>query len=274
LTGDDVTEGASTLTGLRLLAAEAVAREAGAIARRRFLDRSFTVGFKGPQDFLTEVDGETEAFIAERLLKVFPGDGFIGEEGKARPAGAGGAAWVVDPIDGTANFARGVPHFCVSIACVASGRVEVGVIYDPMHDELFAARLGGGARLNGASIQASGQTSLAGSAVEVGWNRRAGVNQYAELLRRVASTGASPTLTGSGALALAYVAAGRVDGFVEHHIHAWDCLAGIALVSEAGGYASDFLSGEGLARGAPLIACAPGIRRALIAAAAFEGVRP
>ena len=115
-----MTEGASTLMDMRLLAAQAVAREAGAMARRRFLDQSFTVGFKGPQDFLTEVDGETEAFIAERLLSIFPKDGFIGEESKARPAGEGGAAWVVDPIDGTANFARGVPHFCVSIACVAA----------------------------------------------------------------------------------------------------------------------------------------------------------
>ncbi|HLY00457.1 MAG TPA: inositol monophosphatase family protein, partial [Roseiarcus sp.] len=267
-----MTEGASTLTGLRLLAAEAVAREAGAIARRRFLDRSFTVGFKGPQDFLTEVDGETEAFIAERLLKVFPGDGFIGEESKARPAGAGGAAWVVDPIDGTANFARGVPHFCVSIACVASGRVEVGVIYDPMRDELFAARLGAGARLNGASTQASGQTSLAGSAVEVGWNMRAGAGQYVDLLRRIASSGASPYRAGSGALALAYVAAGRLDGYVEHHMHAWDCLAGILLASEAGGYVNDYLRAGGLTHGAPIIACAPGVKGALVETAAFEGV--
>ena len=114
-----MTDGASTLMDVRLLAAQAVAREAGALARRRFLDRSFTVGFKGPQDYLTEVDSETEALIAERLLQVFPSDGFIGEESKARPAGEGGAVWVVDPIDGTANFARGVPHFCVSIACVA-----------------------------------------------------------------------------------------------------------------------------------------------------------
>ncbi len=114
---------ASTLIDMRLLAAQAVAREAGAMARRRFLDQSFAVGFKGPQDFLTEVDGETETFIAERLLEIFPSDGFIGEESKARPAGEGGAAWVVDPIDGTANFARGVPHFCVSIAeCRRQGR--------------------------------------------------------------------------------------------------------------------------------------------------------
>jgi myo-inositol-1(or 4)-monophosphatase len=267
-----MTKTAPALMDMRLLAAQAVAREAGAAARRRFLDKSFNVGFKGPQDFLTEVDGETEALIAERLLRVFPDDGFIGEESKARPAGEGGATWVVDPIDGTANFARGAPHFCVSIACVADGRVEVGVIYNPMLDELFAARRGGGARLNGAPISASPAGSLANSSVEVGWNSRAGFAQYVDLLRRVASTGASPTRTGSGALAIAYVAAGRSDGFVEHHINAWDCLAGILLVSESGGYVSDFLAGDGLAKGNPLIASAPGIKDALIAAAAFKDI--
>jgi myo-inositol-1(or 4)-monophosphatase len=267
-----MTEAASALMDMRLLAAQAIAREAGAIARRRFLDRSFAVKFKGPQDYLTEVDGETEAFIAERLLRVFPTDGFIGEESQARPAGPGGAVWVVDPIDGTANFARGVPHFCVSIACVADDRAEVGVIYNPMLDELFAARRGGGARLNGAPISASRAASLANASVEVGWNSRAGFGQYVDLLSRVASTGASPSRTGSGALAIAYVAAGRSDGFVEHHINAWDCLAGILLVSEAGGYVSDFLKGDGLAKGNALIASAPGVKDALIAAAAFEGV--
>ena len=267
-----MTDGVSTLMDMRLLAAQAVAREAGALARLRFLDRSFTIGFKGPHDFLTEVDGETEALIAERLLLTFPSDGFIGEESKARPAGEGGGAWVVDPIDGTANFARAVPHFCVSIAYVAAGKIEVGVIYDPMRDELFTARRGGGARLNGVLLHASGASSLASSSVEVGWNVRAGPEQFVNLLRRVASTGASPSRTGSGALALAYVAAGRRDGFVEHHINAWDCLAGILLVSEAGGYVNDFLHGDGLTKGNPLVACAPGVKDALIAAAAFEGV--
>jgi myo-inositol-1(or 4)-monophosphatase len=269
-----MTEVASTLIDMRLLAAQAVAREAGAKARRRFLDRSFKVGFKGPHDYLTEVDGETEAFIAGRLTKVFPADGFIGEESDARPAAAGGAVWVVDPIDGTANFARGVPHFCVSIASVVDGRVEVGVIYNPMLDELFAARRGGGARLNGAPIGTSPVASLANASVEVGWNSRAGFGQYVDLLRRVASTGASPSRTGSGALAIAYVAAGRLDGFVEHHINAWDCLAGILLVSEAGGHVSDFLRGDGLTKGNALVACAPGIKDALVAAAAFEGIAP
>jgi myo-inositol-1(or 4)-monophosphatase len=269
-----MTEGAETLVDMRLLAAEAVAREAGAMARRRFLDRSFTVGFKARQDYLTEVDGETEAFIAKRLLQVFPSDGFIGEESKARPPVEGGAAWVVDPIDGTANFAHAVPHFCVSIACVAGTKIEVGVIYDPMRDELFSGRRGAGARLNGAPMRASSLSSLANSSVEVGWNLRASADQYVELLRRIVVTGAAPFRAGSGALALAYVGAGRLDGYVERHIHAWDCLAGILLASEAGAYVNDYLSAGGLAKGAPLIACAPGIKDALIAAAAFEGVAP
>jgi myo-inositol-1(or 4)-monophosphatase len=179
---------------------------------------------------------------------------------------------VVDPIDGTANFARSVPHFCVSIACVAGDKVEVGVIYDPMRDELFAGRRGGGARLNGAPLRASSANALASSSVEVGWNLRAGPEQFVNLLRRVASTGASPSRTGSGALALAYVAAGRREGFVEHHIHAWDCLAGVVLVTEAGGYVNDFLCGDGLTKGNPLIACASGVKEALVAAAAFDGV--
>ena len=143
-----------------------------------------------------------------------------------------------------------------------------------MRDELFAGRRGGGALLNGAPIRASDISSLADSAVEVGWNLRASADQFVDLLRRVVVTGAAPFRTGSGALALASVAAGRLDGYVESHINPWDCLAGILLVSEAGGYVSDYLGSDGLAKGAPLIACAPGIKHALISAAAFEGVTP
>jgi myo-inositol-1(or 4)-monophosphatase len=263
LTDDDPTH---------LLAAQAIAREAGALARQRFLASSFKVGFKAPQEYLTEVDGETEELIAERLHAAFPRDGFIGEETEGRVAREGGAVWVVDPIDGTSNFARGVAHFCVSIACVMDGKVAVGVVYDPMRDELFAAGRGGGARLNGAAIRPSEATALANSSVEVGWNMRAGASKYLDLIRRVTLWGAAPFRTGSGALGIAYVAAGRRDGYVEHHINAWDCLAGVLLVSEAGGYVSDFLAGEGLTKGNPLIACAPGVKDALISAVAFEGI--
>ncbi len=257
---------------LRLLAAEAVAREAGALARRRFSNSSFKVGFKGPQDYLTEVDGETEDLIAGRLHDAFPHDGFIGEETAGRPIHEGGAVWVVDPIDGTANFARGISHFCVSIACVLEGSIEVGVIYDPVRDELFSARRAGGAFLNGTPIKPSEATSLANATVEVGWNMRAGAHKYLDLIRRVTLWGAAPFRTGSGALGLAYVAAGRRDGYVEHHMNAWDCLAAICITQEAGGYVSNFLAGEGLTKGNPIIACAPGVKDALISAVELEGI--
>jgi myo-inositol-1(or 4)-monophosphatase len=257
---------------LRWLAAQAVAREAGALARGRFFDSSFKVGFKGPQDYVTEVDGETEELIAARLHEAFPRDGFIGEETIGRPAPEGSAVWVVDPIDGTANFARGVPHFCVSIACVLEGQIEVGVIYDPVRDELFAARRGGGAFLNGAPIKPSDATSLANATVEVGWNIRAGASKYLDLVRRVALWGAAPFRTGSGALGIVYVAAGRRDCYVEHHMNAWDCLAAVLIVQEAGGFVSNFLAGEGLTKGAPIVACAPGMKDAFLSAVELEGI--
>ncbi len=257
----------------RLLVACAVAREAGVIAKRRFLDgTSFTIGFKGPQDFITEVDGEVEKLIRARLIEIFPDDGFIGEEGGVAPGGDGAPSWVVDPIDGTANFARGTPFYCVSIACIRGREIELGVIYDPMLDELFAARRGAGASLNGAPLKVSDCQSLAKGAVEVGWNMRFGADQFLAVMGRIVATGAGVIRAGSGALGLAYIAAGRRDGYVEIHIKAWDCLAGILLVREAGGYASDFLAGEGLSKGNPLIACAPGVKDALIQAAAIKGL--
>ena len=216
----------------RFLAACAVAREAGALARRRFVDRSsFTIGFKGPQDFITEVDGEVERLIQARLIAVHPDDGFIGEEGEGRVGAEGAPVWVVDPIDGTSNFARGTPHYCVSIACVLGSAVEAGVVYDPMLDELFSARRGAGAWLNGVPIRAAATDDLTKATIEVGWNMRAGAAKFIALYARFVGPGAGGVRAGSGALGLAYVAAGRRDGYVENHINAWDCLAGNLLVA-------------------------------------------
>jgi myo-inositol-1(or 4)-monophosphatase len=257
----------------RFLVACALARTAGEIAKQRFAHRdSFTVGFKGPQDYLTEVDGEVERVIATRLHEVFPGDGFIGEEGEGRVGQPGAPIWVVDPIDGTANFARGAPHFCVSIAAILDGEVEIGVIYDPMLGELFAGRRGAGATLNGAAMRVAATVDLESASIEVGWNMRGGAEAFLRLLGRVVKAGSAVARTGSGALGLAYVAAGRRDGYVENHMRAWDCLAGVALVREAGGYVSDFLAGEGLRKGNGIIACAPGVKEALIKTAAIEGL--
>ena len=257
----------------RFLVACALARAAGEIAKRRFSRReSFTVGFKGPQDYLTEVDGEVERLIATRLHEAFPGDGFIGEEGEGRVGQPGAPIWVVDPIDGTSNFARGAPHFCVSIAAVVGREVEIGVIYDPMVDELFACsarrRRDAQRRADARLLDRRSQGRLDRGRLEHA-RRRGGVSRPPRPRRH---SGVGAVRSGSGALGLAYVAAGRRDGYVENHIHAWDCLAGVALVREAGGYVSDFLAGEGLREGNPLVACAPGVKDALIEAAAIEGL--
>src|SRR5262245_24641681 len=137
----------------RFEAASAIAMEAGALATRLFKARKpGTFSLKGRQDYLTEADGEVERLIARRIADSFPEDTFCGEEG----CGAFGERnWVVDPIDGTANFARGNPHFCISIAMVERGRIEIGVIYDPNREERFAACRGGGATLNGVPIRVS-----------------------------------------------------------------------------------------------------------------------
>ncbi|MBK9082042.1 MAG: inositol monophosphatase [Rhizobiales bacterium] len=244
--------------GHRFLAAQAIAREAGQTMRRRFLDRSsFTLKFKGRQDYLTEVDGEVEAMVKGRLAGAFPGDGLIGEEGGAAPGAAGAGVWVIDPIDGTANFARGIPHFCISIAYVLAGQIEIGVIYDPMMDEMFAGRRGGGASLNGARMEVTSQSEMTASTIEIGWNMRSGMAGYHALVGKVIEAGAGVMRCGSGALGVAYVAAGRIDAYLEQHMNAWDVLAGLCLVTEAGGVVNDFLARDGLTRGNEVLASGP-----------------
>jgi myo-inositol-1(or 4)-monophosphatase len=254
----------------RFLCAQAVAREAGKLMRRRFEDKSsFKLTFKGHQDYLTEVDGEVESLVVLRLAALFPGDTFIGEEG-GREGSA--SVWVIDPIDGTANFARGIAHFCISLAYLKDGKPAIGVIYDPMRDELFCALRGAGATLNGVPIKISGLSDIRSATLEIGWNNRSGVPAFIALVERMMGCGAGMIRTGSGALGMAYVAAGRIDGYLENHINAWDVLAGLGLVQEAGGYVSDFLAGEGLEKGNPVLACTPKLRRALVKASGIGAV--
>jgi myo-inositol-1(or 4)-monophosphatase len=245
----------------RLLIACAVAREAGALQKRRFLDRDkVAFKFKGPQDYLTATDGEVEKLVRGRLLSAFPRDTFLGEEDGGQVSDC---TWVVDPIDGTSNFARGIPYFCVSIAFVLKGVASIGVIYQPMSDELFAAAKGMGATLNGEPMKASTTTSLDKSLIEVGRASRQPQAGYLAMLEKVMSAGMMIRGAGSGALALANVASGRVDGLFETHMYAWDCLAGIVLIEEAGGRVNDFLAGDGLLKGNVIFAAAPGIADAL-----------
>jgi myo-inositol-1(or 4)-monophosphatase len=245
----------------RLLIACAVAREAGALQKRRFLDRENMIyKFKGPQDYLTSTDGEVEKLVRSRLLSAFPGDTFLGEEDGGQVSDH---TWVVDPIDGTSNFARGIAHFCISIAFVLKGKASIGVIYQPISDELFAATTGTGATLNGEPIKTSSAITLDKSLLEVGRASRQPQAAYLAMLDKVMSTGAAIRGGGSGALAVANVAAGRVDACYETHMYSWDCLAGLVLVQEAGGRVNDFLAGDGLLKGNPIFASSPGIAEEL-----------
>ncbi|MDX2382995.1 inositol monophosphatase [Sinorhizobium medicae] len=234
-----------------------VIRSAGALVLRGFLGNGRrSVSMKGPQDFLTEVDAASEAHIRCALAAHFPEDSFFGEEG-------GGAiserAWVVDPIDGTANYARGIPHFCISIAFVQRGSTEIAAIYNPAQDELYFARRGQGATRNGVPIHVAQTARFDAASLEMGWSMRVPNTAYLGVMEALLGMGANVRRAGSGALALAYVADGRSDGYIELHMNSWDCLAGLLLVSEAGGVVCPYLEIGSLDAGGPALAVAPAL---------------
>jgi myo-inositol-1(or 4)-monophosphatase len=238
--------------------AETIARTVGQTARTRFLQRSFTVENKGVQDFVSEVDRQTEIDIRRMLHDCFPSDTFIGEEGGGNADGQQ-PTWVIDPIDGTANFVRGVAYWCVSIALVANGQMIAGVIYDPMADELFSAATGLGAMCNGQPIRVSATTDPTLAKLAVGFSYRQPVAVHIQSLQRLLAAQCEYRMMGAGALALAHVAAGRFDGYWEAHLNAWDALAGYLLVREAGGWCNDFLADDGLHKGHEALVATPAL---------------
>jgi myo-inositol-1(or 4)-monophosphatase len=198
------------------------------------------------------MDGDVERMIRAAIAARYPDDAVVGEEEGGRP---GERVWIVDPIDGTANYARGIPHYCVSIGYLEHGRPTIGVLHDPSHDWLYAASRGEGAYRNGERLRVSDCAAVDAATVECGWSTRRSTDDYLALVARVMRAGCAIRRAGSGALGLADVAAGRVEAYCELHINAWDCAAGIVLVEEAGGRTNDFFAGDGLARGNALLAC-------------------
>lgn len=254
----------------RLESAIAIATEAGQMAlRMRPPAGGATATLKDRQDWLTEADGAVEAFISERLASAFPADGFQGEEtGKGRQ---GALTWVVDPIDGTSNFARGAARFCVSLGLIEGRTSVAGVLVAPALGETFAGRLGGGATLNGAPIHAANTDDLARAQVECGWSHRRPNADFYRMVQGVMDAGAMLRAGGSGALGLADVAAGRIDAYIEQHINLWDVAAVMAILAEAGAEVSDFTAGNGMTEGNRVFAAAPGIAAALRQATGFVG---
>jgi myo-inositol-1(or 4)-monophosphatase len=216
---------------------------------------------KGTQDWLTEADGAVERFLSERLAHAFPQDGFQGEEGGITRAGS--LRWVVDPIDGTSNYARGSGRFCVSLALLEDRTPLIGIIVAPAYGETITARLGNGATLNGVPIHAATTTAPAQAIVEVGWSHRCSNDAYLAVCRHLLGLGATLRHGGSGALGLVDVAMGRSDGYAELHINLWDVAAALVILREAGAPTSRFLDGDGARTGNPILACAPGLADAL-----------
>ena len=222
-----------------------------------------TIQAKSAIDFCTEADRAVEKLIRDQVATRFA-DAFIGEEAGSDAGGDeadGKGVWVVDPIDGTAGYIHGTPRWCVSIAYVRGAAIEFGVIYAPSDERMFTARRGGGAFLNGQPIRVSGLRHGVAPVVELGWSERRPLTAYCDLLQRLSAERFEFRRHGSGALGLAEVACGLADGYAELHINAWDALAGILLVQEAGGICNDFLADDGLAHGNRLIAATPEIYR-------------
>ena len=247
--------------------ARALARKAGAVALDYWLRREeLAHELKGPGDFVSLADREVEALIRSEIAAVFPGDAFLGEETAGQFDGVVHRCWVVDPIDGTHNFLRGIPYWNVAIAYVEHGRAEIGVVIDPPHDELYHAMRGGGAWLDAGGrstrLRVADTSALPGAFVALGHHDRAASPEYLELRQKMMAAGVAMRNFGSAALQLAHVAAGRLDGFVELELSIWDAIGALAIVEEAGGYCAPFAPARPTAKAA-CVACAPGIAPAL-----------
>ena len=247
---------------LLALAAEA-AREAGSLLRDG-LDHARTVveTKSTATDMVSEMDRAAEALLADRLLGRRPDDGMVGEEGTDR-AGTSGVRWIVDPLDGTTNYLYRLPGFAVSIAAEVDGQIVAGVVYDVVHDELFAARRGGGATRDGQSIRCSGIEDLATALVATGFSyepeRRARQAQVlVGLLPRVRDV----RRFGAASVDLCAVACGRVDAYYERGLAPWDLAAGVLIAQEAG--ASVGSLDDGPVGAGAVVAAAPGIASALV----------
>ena len=221
------------------------ARAAGEILMRR-LERldTVTVETKQRNDFVSEVDREAEARIIQIVQRSYPDHGILAEESGEQKGE--GCTWVIDPLDGTTNYLHGFPHFAVSIAVMQAGRIEHGVIYDPVRQELFTASRGSGAELNNRRIRVSRRRGLEGALLGTGFPYRdvQPGEVYMAMLRDFMRRSAGVRRPGSAALDLAYLAAGRIDGFWEFGLSPWDIAAGALLVREAGGIVGDLHGGD------------------------------
>ncbi|RKZ94286.1 MAG: inositol-1-monophosphatase [Gammaproteobacteria bacterium] len=202
------------------------------------------VTIKSRNDFVTDVDRLAEQEIINTIRKAYPEHAILAEESGQQ--GENETVWVIDPLDGTTNFLHGFPHYCVSIAVMVRGKIEHGVIYDPLRDEMFTATRGAGAQLNDRRLRVAKRKELTASLLATGFPFKYPqyLDSYLATFNAVFPQVADVRRAGSAALDLAYVAAGRLDGYWEIGLEKWDLAAGVLLIEEAGGVVSDFVGGD------------------------------
>jgi len=234
------------------------ARSAGNIIVRSMdqIDR-LNVTSKAENDFVTEIDKAAEQEIIRTLRKSFPGHAILAEESGAKPGDD--YLWIIDPLDGTTNFVHGFPQFAVSIALKHKDVIEQAVVYDPVAQELFTASRGRGAHLNDRRIRVTSRANLTGALLGTGFpfKQLEHLDEYLATFRTLLTKTAGIRRAGSAALDLAYVAAGRLDGFWELGLSPWDMAAGILLIEEAGGFVTDFNGEKGFLESGNIVAANP-----------------
>ncbi len=220
------------------IVAEKAAVEAGTLIRQ-MLTQPLHVQIKGYRDLVTDADIAAQKLITDQVRSYFPDHTFLAEEKNSELPSGGEVRWMIDPVDGTTNYSRGIPIFCVSIAVAVAEQVVVGVIYDPMREELFSALHGAGATCNGQPLHVSSTTILNEAIAALDWGRQQTIRQNSlNALTIFAHKVRSIRAVGSSALALAWVAAGRLDLYLNFNLSAWDIAAGMLLIHEAGGLTS------------------------------------
>lgn len=241
----------------RLSFAIDLARRAAALGLSHFRSlETLTIESKGHQDLVSNADKEVETFVRAEIAKAYPEDGIVGEE-HATVGGTTGHVWIIDPIDGTANFVSGIPAWCVVIACAFEGEAEIGVVCEPSHDETYWAERGHGAFLNGKPIKVSPSAGLNHGSVATGYAARQDAEAAVRLISGLIARGGMFYRNASGALMLSYVAAGRLIGYVEEHMNSWDCLAALLIIEEAGGTILKADRATVVEQGARIIAAGP-----------------
>ncbi len=245
------------------------ARKAGALIVRATDDlQRLQIQRRGEANFVTEIDLASERELLNQLRKTYPDHAYICEEGGHTGPKDANHVWYIDPLDGTNNFIRGIPHFCISLACVKDGKLEHAVVFDPLRHEEFTASRGCGAQINGRRMRVSTQVELKNSIIGTGLpylgpceNQ---LNCYSQTMAHVASRSLGIRRMGAAALDLAYVAAGRLDGFWERGLQPWNIAAGTLLIRESGGLVSNFEGSEDVLSTGDLVTANPKLLKKLI----------